>query len=792
MKVSKFKNATTREPDRYSISILDALDRIKNGSLKNEINELRVETSKVKKDELKKSLSAVTFGGEFTTRSKAGLKESSGFMIIDFDKLDNPIEFRENLKLNDYIYSAWISPSGNGVKALVKIPKVVNSDQYTSYYIAFIDALNEESTDASGKDISRLCFESYDADLWINEDSQLWVEFDSLELEQPIYHHDDVTVPLTDEDEIVSRLLKWFEKHYKPTERNNSINNLAYSFNLFGVDKQRCEAICLRYEQKDFKKSEILATVNSAYKKTNLFGSKQFQDFKRQDKIVNFSRGKTIQEIRKKFPDVSNDFIDKVKKNENIEEFWEVSDKGKIFIIPSYFRNYLHSNGVNKLAFDDNVKVVSFIKRNENFIEEWCSEQIKDFVLTNLENNGDMDVWNELASKPKYFTDEFLSMVSSKEIDTFRDTINTSYIYYQNCILQVTKDTRSIIDYKDVDKLIWKNQVIKRDYKDGDHHDSDFRSFIWFACGESKEYYNVFKSVIGYFLHTYKTVTNNKAIIANDTDFSDQPNGGSGKSLLFQALGHIRKVAVIDGKDFNFQSTFKYQTVGVDTQILVFDDIEKNFEFERLFSAITDGITVEYKNKNATKLNIEDSPKLYITTNYVVKGEGGSFDRRKNEIVFSSFFNSKYTPEDKFENRFFTDWNEKQWSDFDNFMINCLQFYLENGLLVQDGESIRDKRFVNLTHRAWYEFVTQNPIELDKRIYLKELKLKFLEINDHFRDFTTPTLRKYVREFAKWKHLNIIEDKDVTGYYFELNNGVEKASVIDEDGKIDLSGIDLN
>jgi len=72
------------------------------------------------------------------------------------------------------------------------------------------------------------------------------------------------------------------------------------------------------------------------------------------------------------------------------------------------------------------------------------------------------------------------------------------------------------------------------------------------------------------------------------------------------------------------------------------------------------------------------------------------------------------------------------------------------------------------------------------------LKFKFLEINDHFRDFTTPTLRKYVREYAKWKYLNITEDKDHTGYYFELNNGVEKASVIDEDGKIDLSGIDLS
>lgn len=790
-KISQFKTARDSAPMRYSLTISQALDRISNGSVKKQILELRAETSKVKRDELKKELTAVTFGGEFIKRSKKDLKESSGFMILDFDKLEDCHEFKENLKINEYIYSAWISPSGDGVKALVKIPKVLDNEQYASYYVAFVEALNEPSIDKSGKDISRLCFESYDPELWINEHSLLWTEFEPLELEQHTYHHEDVTVPLTDEDEVVNRLLKWFEKEYKPTERNNSINKLAFSFNLFGVDKSKALSICLRYEQKDFKASEIKSTVNSAYSKTTLFNTKSFQDHKRKDKLVNFSRGKSVQEIRRQFPDVSNDFIEKVKQNEKAEEFWTVSEKGKITIVPSYFRNYLHSNGINKLEFSDNLKVISFIKRNDNFIEEWCAEQIKDFVLDRLDSNGDMDVWDELADKSKYFEDKFLSMVASKKVDTFKDTIDTSYIYYNNCILKVKKDSKEVIQYKDIDKLIWKNQVIKRNYVEGDHHESEFRSFIWYACGESKNYYDVFKSVIGYFLHTYKTQTNNRAIIANDTDFSDQPNGGSGKSLLFQALGYIRKVAVIDGKSFDFRSSFKYQTVGVDTQILVFDDVEKNFEFEKLFSAITDGITVEYKNKNATKLSLEDSPKLYLTTNYVVKGEGGSFDRRKNEIVFSNYFNSTFTPEDKFSKRFFSEWNEKEWSDFDNFMINCLQFYLENGLLIQDGESIRDKRFVNLTHRCWYDFINHSPIEIDKRIYLKELKVKFLEVNDHFRDFTTPTLRKYVKEYAKWKHLNMIEDKDAIGYYFELNNGVKK-ELIDEEGKIDLSGIDLN
>jgi hypothetical protein len=49
----------------------------------------------------------------------------------------------------------------------------------------------------------------------------------------------------------------------------------------------------------------------------------------------------------------------------------------------------------------------------------------------------------------------------------------------------------------------------------------------------------------------------------------------------------------IDGKGFSFQKAFTYQRVSADTQIMTFQDIEKNFNFEKLFSVVTDGITVE-------------------------------------------------------------------------------------------------------------------------------------------------------------------------------------------------------
>ena len=157
--------------------------------------------------------------------------------------------------------------------------------------------------------------------------------------------------------------------------------------------------------------------------------------------------------------------------------------------------------------------------------------------------------------------------------------------------------------------------------------------------GEDSERYNSFKSVIGYLLHSFKTSANNKAIIFNDEKISDNPNGGR-KGLFWNALAKMKRVASIDGKTFDFGKSFPYQTVSTDTQILVFDDVRKNFNFESLFSLITEGITLEYKGQDAIKLPVEHSPKLVITTNYTVGGVGGSHERRKFEVEMSGYFGS--------------------------------------------------------------------------------------------------------------------------------------------------------
>ena len=130
-------------------------------------------------------------------------------------------------------------------------------------------------------------------------------------------------------------------------------------------------------------------------------------------------------------------------------------------------------------------------------------------------------------------------------------------------------------------------------------------------------------------------------LIFNDEMISDVPNGGSGKGLIHKAISHIKRLSTINGKGFDPTKSFAYQTVSTDTQVLLFDDIDKNFKFENLFSVITEGLIIEKKGKDAIKIPFAESPKISITTNYTVQGEGSSHNRRVFEVEMSAYFNDK-------------------------------------------------------------------------------------------------------------------------------------------------------
>jgi SOS response regulatory protein OraA/RecX len=773
-KVSVFKSLYDTN-NSYIRSLEFCLNRIKNGDVKDKVEHYR----STRADIDKRRLSGFCFNGTFESRDAKGLIEPSGLLTLDFDKFENQgkaLDFKLYLSSLDFIVAAFISPSQKGVKALAKIPK--DHINFTLYYNALDKYFDSKHFDKSGKDISRFCFESYDPDIYINPNANTWDTIEEEDYQDIGKEYKDIVVPLSSESQIIDKLTTWFDAKYKMGngERNNNLFKLAMAFNDFGISQYTASSVFERYQEKDFGASEIEQVVNSAYKrgKSN-FKSKFFNDNQVKKSIEKqILSGKSPKQIQKTLSmdnvTIEEDVIDKVKESMEVDEFWNISEKGKITLSPLKFKKWLEQNNFMKY-YPSNGNTYTFIRKEQNFIEETNEKKIKDFVLDYLLSNDSIGIkpYDYIAGNPQFFTPNYLSFIKSAEIKLREDTQEECFIYYQNCAVRVTKDTSEQIDYLNLEGYVWKNQIIDRDYNPLDHHKSVFREFIWLISGKDQNKYNTFKSVIGYLLHSYKTSANNKAVIFNDETISENPNGGSGKGLFWNALSKMKKVSMIDGKTFEFTKSFPYQTVSTDCQILVFDDVKKNFNFESLFSIITEGITLEYKGQDAIKIPIAKSPKILITTNYTVGGVGGSFERRKFEVEFSSYFGAQNTPLDHFGHLLFDEWNEDEWAMFDSYMVNCLHYYLTNGLVENAFNNLEVRKFIKETSFDFYEWSSEGKIAIGDRLYRGKLYEEFInEYQDYKKWLKEKTFKKWIEKYAEFKKLSHKDGKDLNGRYSVL------------------------
>jgi hypothetical protein len=440
------------------------------------------------------------------------------------------------------------------------------------------------------------------------------------------------------------------------------------------------------------------------------------------------------------------------------------SDTSKIKLSPIRYRFWLEKNNFAKY-FPVDSRTYTFIKIDGKLIEETNEKRIKDYVLDDLKKNsigGDYSFYDYMALEKRAFTADFLSQIESSPVEFKKDTADTGYFYYRNCIVKVTANKSEIIQYKDVDEYVWKNQVIPRDYHETDHHGSEFRTFLYCVSNKDMNKYKSIQSALGYMLHSYKTRANNKAVILNDMVISDNPDGRSGKGLFCEGISHMKKLDSLNGKIVDFSKQFNLQTVQLGCQVLVFDDVKRNFNFENLFSLITEGITLEYKNQPAVKLPVEKSPKIIITTNYTIGGVGGSHEARRFEVEFCNYFNVNYTPEMEFGHRFFEEWDKTEWQRFDNFMIRCLQVYLQSGLVDCVWDNIEVKKYIRLVGSAWHEFTKDHDfIEYNTRVSKQSIFNKFYE------DF--PDAKKYYTDDRK-KHAVIDAYCKFYGFEFEEGN----------------------
>jgi hypothetical protein len=775
MKVSVFKNLFNSKETPYNLSIYEVHNRIKNGTpdLIRKITAIRsLEKSDPEHERLKSSLNAIMFNGIFTERNDNSLVEHSGLCILDFDQYPNAkVMDTERKRLIDdpHVMMVFTSPSGNGLKAVIRIPKC-DKVEHKRRFNAFGKYFQSEYFDQKNSNVSRVCFESYDPKIYFNEFCQ---EFNGIEHDEGFnYTERTPTCVLNDEDKIIS-LIERFDHgcDFVDGSRNQYVFKLAAVMCEYGIHKDTTEQyIWTKYCQgSSFSEQEMVTTIRSAYKKAT-FGMKYFEDKDTFQKIKQKLKSGIPEEDIKKQLNVRGDVVEDVKKEIKTGEdiFWSKNDKGTVTIEPLKYSEFLVKNGFNKY-YPENAEKPTFVRVIENKVRISSTEQIKDFVLNYLQDKGELDVWNHCSKLTILFNESFLNMIDSINILMLQDTKDASFIPYKNGVAKVTKDAVELMSYIDVDGYIWENQIIQRDFKLMDDHKNDFENFVSKVAADDSARISALETTLGYLIHTYKDKTDQKAIIFNDQEIDDNPNGGSGKSLMLTAIGNLRKIVKIDGKSFNpSKSDFVYQRVNLDTQILAFDDVRRNFDFEQLFSLITEGITVNRKNKDEIFIPFDRSPKIVITTNYVISGAGSSHDRRRHELEFFQYFHSKRSPLDEYGRLLFDSWAENDWLRFDNYMIGCLQNYLQFGLVKSISINADAKRFIQATCKDFFDWVEEGNLALSVYHYNSAKLQEFTSEFTGFKDLEPRRFLKWVQSYADFKGLTLTKGRNHNGRYFEL------------------------
>jgi hypothetical protein len=230
--VTIFENVKTIDKP-YFISIDKVVQRIRGGRSKIIIDQLRSCNDDKKRKEIKTKLPSICFSGKFTKREDKAISEHSGLIAIDFDHLNERLPaLKDQLAKDKYTFLLFVSPSGDGLKLVVKIP--ANTKTHAFSAAALTDYYKEEKLDEF-RDVSRICFESFDPELYYNPESET---FTILKEEQIIKRSIATNEVIYDYDIIISNIEKWLEskgEFYQDGNKHKFLVKIFSACNRFGV-----------------------------------------------------------------------------------------------------------------------------------------------------------------------------------------------------------------------------------------------------------------------------------------------------------------------------------------------------------------------------------------------------------------------------------------------------------------------------------------------------------------------------------------------------------------------------
>lgn len=417
-------------------------------------------------------------------------------------------------------------------------------------------------------------------------------------------------------------------------------------------------------------------------------------------------------------------------------QFWTeyfTKNEKKFKFRNTQFYNFLKLNGFGRIKDEYTKDGYHFVHVDGNIIKKILPVEIESFVHKFLKERQAPIPLRDLVYAQQ------LSVARLNKLDTFNIQFSSEdrenqYMFFENGILQISKDKIEVVKRGQIDKYVWEKKKHEHKIRPTDKHfnitkdtsgndnieilrkDNMYFDYLINASRihwrseledridnlEEKKRQAYLKKhrfdiagpkltpeekheqklhlinkiyAIGYMLHTYKSPQKPWAVYAMDNKLADinESHGGSGKSVFQKGLQQVLKNNhYIPGRDPK-KTSDDFITHGItpDTDYVLVDDCHQYLDYGFFFSWITGDLEVNNKNGLRFVIPFDEVPKLCFSSNYPPNNLDPSLARRLLYIVFSDYYHHNLNDEYRESRAVSDDFSGKSlFKDFDEDQWN--------------------------------------------------------------------------------------------------------------------------
>ena len=386
-------------------------------------------------------------------------------------------------------------------------------------------------------------------------------------------------------------------------------------------------------------------------------------------------------------PEITNDVV----------SFYQINDFDEVETCPTMYADFLKQENFIRISTPDDK--IQLLKNTNNVVDFFNHKtDLVSFLESEInETDSEADaVRNKIARDNTNVLQHSFTLLKPNPLLFYKDTKTSFGLPFENGFFyfdEVDKLEIKRKEYSDINGFFIKHKIQERSFE-YTVEIGDFELFIQRISTGKKcnndlshtdfETINAFHSMFGYLCHNHKRRDTSQAIVLTDEGANDETrNGRRGKSLIGDAVKQVTKTLQKAGDEFRGDYIHNYADLDKSYNCYLVDDVPAKFNFNYLYTPITQGINVQPKGKQAVQIEFEDSPKFLITSNWLVRYDenDASTNARFTEYKIKPYYNINHRPRNEFSNLFFDEWDVIEWNKFYSFVFRCVHLYLNRGII---------------------------------------------------------------------------------------------------------------